>query len=314
MHFKGLDLNLLVVLDALLTEKNTTRAGECIFLGQSATSAALARLRDFYGDPLLVRSGQKMVLTPLAEELVEPLRQMLKLTEAIVHYNAAFRPETSTRKFRLNMGDEVATVLMPNVLKKVQQIAPGIDIEIHSEQGRVELKHDLAEFMERGDFDFLIVPRDLVSSHHSAEELFKDQFVCVVWSGNTRVHDTISVEEYFSLCHVVTRHGPQQTLDVVDEIVQPANRKIRAQVVVPTFGMKAIYLIGTDLVATMQQSLANYYATRLPLKILPLPVPHPLITMFVQWHRYLDHDPATAWFRNLIREVAAATICSPSEP
>ena len=99
MNFSGLDLNLLVAMDAIFAERSISRAGERLHLSQSATSGALARLREAFNDPLLVQIGRKMALTPLAEGLVEPVRDFLLQAEAILHKNPAFNPATSTRKF-----------------------------------------------------------------------------------------------------------------------------------------------------------------------------------------------------------------------
>jgi LysR family transcriptional regulator, nod-box dependent transcriptional activator len=304
MHFKGLDLNLLVVLDALLTDKNTRKAGERIFLGQPGTSMALARLREYFGDPLLVRSGQKMVLTPLAEGLVEPVRQMLTQCENIVSYNTSFHPEISKRNFRLNMGDEVAAILMPQVFKKIRETAPGVTLEIHSIPAHTELARDLAEYLEQGDLDFLIVPKQIMSPHHPIEELFEDPLVCVVWSGNRHVRKSISLRQYLSFGHVVNRHGQQQTADREDFYFLEAGCKRRIEIVVPSYGLLASFVIGTDLVATMPESLAKLSAQHLPLKILPVPLPIPAYTMCIQWHRYHDHDPGSRWFRGILREAA----------
>jgi LysR family transcriptional regulator, nod-box dependent transcriptional activator len=304
MHFKGLDLNLLVVLDALLTERSTTRAGERLYLSQSATSGALARLREFFGDPLLIRGPQnKMVLTPLAEGLAQPVRQILMQAEDVVTYNAAFDPATSTRRFRLNMGDEVATVLMTKVLERIRQEAPNLCIEIVSYQGRSELAQDLAELLERGELDFLIAPKQLASPHHPMEPLFTDTFVCVAWLGNRLIGEKISKEQYFSLGHIVTRFGPQQS-STEDETLSEEAAEKKVEIVAPSFGLKANFLIGTNLIATMQETLAQFYARYLPLKILPLPVPHQPISMQIQWHRYQDHDPGVRWLLKALRECA----------
>src|SRR5579864_1428145 len=100
MHFRGLDLNLLVALDALITERNISRTGEKIHLSQSATSGALARLREYFKDALLVPVGRRMVLTPLADELAQPVRQLLVQADAIIHRRPGFSPKTSERTFR----------------------------------------------------------------------------------------------------------------------------------------------------------------------------------------------------------------------
>src|SRR5208283_3533861 len=132
MHFKGLDLNLLVVLDSLLTERSTTRTGERINLSQSATSGALARLREFFGDPLLIQIGQRMELTPMAEKLAQPVREIILKGESLLDKNQGFRPETSTRTFRLNMSDYAAAVILTGMLGRLCELAPQVRIEISS--------------------------------------------------------------------------------------------------------------------------------------------------------------------------------------
>src|SRR5438477_12707031 len=113
MNFRGLDLNLLVALHALFAERHVSRAAERLGLTQSSTSSALDRLRDAFHDPLLVHVGRRMALTPLAEGLVEPVREFLLHAEAILHHTPAFTPATSRRQFRLIMSDYVETVVMP---------------------------------------------------------------------------------------------------------------------------------------------------------------------------------------------------------
>src|SRR5215469_5503956 len=132
MDFGGLDLNLLVALDALCAEKSVSRAGERLHLSQSATSGALARLREAFHDPLLVQVGRKMALTPLAEGLIEPVRDFLLNAEAILHGSPAFDPATSTRKFRVLMSDYVQTVVMTEALPRLEKIAPRVTVELVS--------------------------------------------------------------------------------------------------------------------------------------------------------------------------------------
>ena len=130
MHLRGLDLNLLVVLNTLLEEKNITRAARRIYLSQSATSGALARLREFFEDDLLIQVGHQMVLTPLAESLIEPVRQLMAEAQAIIDQRPEFKPATSTRRFRLMMSDYVASVLMVHALPIIQREAPSVGIDI----------------------------------------------------------------------------------------------------------------------------------------------------------------------------------------
>jgi len=298
MHFKGLDLNLLVVLDALLTEKNTTKAGQQIFLSQSATSGALARLRDYFGDPLLIQSGQKMMLTPLAEGLVHPVRELLKQAESIITANAAFDPSTSTRTFRMNMSHYSATVLMPKVLERLHQTAPGVRIEI------TMFQDEIPEALERGDLDFLIVPNEFKSPLHPSEDLFTDSYVCVAWSGNAAMGNSISLEQYLSTGHVVARFGHAQARAFDEIALNRAGHSRNVEVVVPDFALIPGLVVGSSLIATMHDRHARFYARFLPLKLLRMPVELPCFTAKIQWHRYHEHDPGTRWMHDLLKEAA----------
>src|SRR5438105_5908792 len=147
MDFKGLDLNLLVALDALLAEKSVTRAGVRLHLSQSATSGALARLRDAFHDSLLVQVGRAMTLTPLAEGLVDPVRELLLQAETIVNSSPAFDAATSTRRFRMMMSDYVEAVVMTEALPQIQKLAPGVSVELISNH------EGGCEALERGEID-----------------------------------------------------------------------------------------------------------------------------------------------------------------
>lgn len=299
MHFKGLDLNLLVVLDALLTEKNTTKAGQKIYLSQPATSGALARLREFFGDPLLIQSGQKMILTPLAEGLAAPVRDLLHEAEAIISVNAAFDPGTSTRTFRLNMSDYSASVIMTRVIEKIRKVAPGIKIEITS------LQDDIAGWLERGDLDFLIVPNDFMSPLHPAEDLFEDNYVVVAWTGNTAIKKSISLDQYLAAGHVVARFGRTHEKASDEVYLNRTGYCRRAEVVVPSFALIPGFVVGSNLIATMHERHARFHARYMPLKVLPMPVEMPRFVAKIQWHRYHDHDPGTKWLHDVMKQAAA---------
>jgi LysR family nod box-dependent transcriptional activator len=201
MHFRGLDLNLLVALDALITEKSISRTGEKIHLSQPATSGALARLREYFKDDLLVPVGRKMVLTPLAEELAEPVRQLLLQTDAIIHRDPAFTPAASDRTFRLVMSDYVVATLMSQAVPEIQRQAPQIRVQVLVPGTRTD-------WIERGDADLMIMPQQYLSPKHPSEPLFEDDFVCIAWAGNTAIQGhSISLRDYLRFGHVVVRFG-----------------------------------------------------------------------------------------------------------
>jgi len=299
MNFSGLDLNLLVAMDAIFAEKSISRAGERLHLSQSATSGALARLREAFHDPLLVQIGRKMALTPLAEGLVEPVRDFLLQAEAILHKNPAFNPATSTRRFRLMMSDYVETVLMTEALSRIQRLAPGISFELLS---NADASSDL---LERGEIDLAITPSKYLSSTHPSERLFDDEFTCAVWSGNTEVQGALSLESYLSMGHIVVRFGRRQQLPTFDEwFVERFGHQRRIEVVTTSFNLVPQLLIGTNRIATLHLRLSRFYQRYLPLKLLAPPTEIPRLEECLQWHRSRDRDPGTVWLRTILKSVA----------
>lgn len=300
MHFKGLDLNLLVVLDALFAEKNITWTGERIHLSQSGTSGALARLREFFNDDLLVQlANKKMVLTPFAEDLAQPVRDILLQIERVINKVPSFDPKISTRKLRLMMSDYVACVLMPRVLPRAQQLAPGITFELLS-----NAEHPV-EFLERGEVDLLIMPFDYAPKQHPFEELFQDQYVCMLWRDNPDIAGQITLEDYRNLGHVIVRLGKQQ-MHVFDEwFLERMGFQRRIEVVSMTFDLLPHLVVGTTRIATVPLRLARRCAAQFPIKLLPTPMEIPPLREVVQWHAYRGTDAVLIWFRDMLRTVVA---------
>jgi len=142
MNLHRLDPNLLVALDALLSERSITRAGERLHLSPSATSRALARLRDYFGDDLLRQVARKMVPTPLGESLQASVRDCILHVQATIEIRPQFDPAVSTRKFSLIMSDYVSAILMPWVIQRVQREAPGVVLELlanHNQRNNEEI-------------------------------------------------------------------------------------------------------------------------------------------------------------------------------
>ncbi len=300
MDFSGLDLNLLVALDALFAEKSVSRAGERLHLSQSATSGALARLRETFQDPLLMQVGRKMTLTPLAEELVRPVRDFLLKAETILNSSPAFDPATSTRKFRLMMSDYVQTVVMTEAMPVLQKLAPAISLELWPtiDGG--------SEPLERGEIDLAIFPTRYLAPEHPSERLFGDQFTCLVWSGNRIVKHHVSLETYLSLGHIVVRFGRIQQLPSFDEwFVERYGHERRVEVVTTAFNLVPQLLVGTQRIATLHRRLATFYQPYLPLRLVTPPVEIPRIEESMQWHRSRDRDPGTVWLRSALKSAIA---------
>lgn len=301
MDLQQFDLNLLVALDALLTEKSVTRAGARMNLSQSAMSGTLARLRDVFHDELLIPVGRGMVLTPLAQDLVEPLGDLLQQVRSTLATRPRFTPATSDRHFSISVSDYVASVLIVDLLRLVKVAAPSITFELRSVGTRA------GDDLDRDSIDFVIAPEGYVSAAHSREVLFEDTHTCIAWADNPHVGSTLSIEQYLSLGHVVVRVSEDG--DNYDErILRGMNHRRRVEVVTPSFDLAPHLVVGTGRIATVATRLAVKYAGLLPIKLVPVPIAMPPMVEMLQWHRAHDHDPAHVWLRAQMRDAVAALV------
>jgi len=294
------DLNLLVALDALLTERNVTRAGNRLNLSQSAMSGALARLRHYFHDELLVPVGRQMALTPVAEGLVEPVRDILLQIRGTLGSKPQFDPLTATRHLSLAISDYVAEILIADVLRRARDEAPNMTFELRGVGRRA------TEDLESGELDFLISPDGYVSANHPTEVLFEDTYTCVVWAGNESIGTSLTLDEYLNLGHVVVNvAGPEQPGNYDEQFLRRSNFKRRVEISVPTFSLAPQLVVGTGRVATITTRLAVKCAEKLPLKLVPIPIAIPPMVEMLQWHKVHDYDPASQWFRRLLKQAVS---------
>ena len=204
MRFNKLDLNLLVALDALLAERNISRAGERVNLSQPAMSNALARLREYFGDELLAAQGRQMVLTPRAVSLIDPVREVLMRIDSTITNPPVFDPAKATRKFVLLLSDFTTAVFVPAMLEALYKEARGIGIELRMLNDRP------IDQLEQGDADLLIIPAQYVSPDHPSASLFEEQYLCVTWSGNSRIQEELTFNDYLECGHVVANYATGQ--------------------------------------------------------------------------------------------------------
>jgi LysR family transcriptional regulator, nod-box dependent transcriptional activator len=295
MNLNRLDLNLLVALDALLTERSITHAAERLNLSPSATSGALARLRVYFDDELLTQIGRRMVPTPLGESLQTSVRECLLHVQATVEIKPHFDPVQSKRNFTLMMSDYVSTVLMPAALRRLQREAPGVTIELIGNES------EPWEALGRGEIDFLVLPQNFIREGHPAELLFEDDYVCVCWSGNTQIGEAISMEQCLELGHVVARIGTLRPPTIDAWFFERFGHARHVEVIATNFNSVPHLLVGTSRISIMHRRLAMAYAGALPLKILPSPVVMPRLVEMIQWHKYRDRDPGRVWLCDILK-------------
>ncbi len=298
MRFNGLDLNLLVVLDALMTERNLTAAARSINLSQPAMSAAVARLRTYFGDDLFVMVGREFIPTPRAEGLAPAVREALLHIQLSIVSPKPFDPARSDRRFKIVFSDYVTLVFFQKVVERARQEAPGVSFEC------LPLADDFEELLRRGEIDFLIVPEMFMSMHPHAA-LFEDTFVCVGCATNEQLSEPLTFEKYMSMGHVGVKFGNTRKPSAEEWYLLEHGLKRRIEVVVQGFSMIMPVVSGTERIATVPLLLAQHFAKTIPLRIVELPLPLPPLIESVQWPALHNSDPASLWMREILSQVAA---------
>ena len=299
MDLHGFDLNLLVALDALLAEKSVTNAGRRMHLSQSAMSGVLARLRHSFNDKLLVSSRNGMALTPLAETLVDPVRSILEQVHGTILVNVPFDPTTSRRVFTIAASDYAVTVLLTDALRKISSEAPGVTVVIIPLRERTPASENLG-------LDLVIIPKAYAPSALPHEVLFEDSFTGIVWNGHAQVGDTLDQDQYRQLPHAVVSFSDDTRINYDERLGAQAGFELHAQVVAPSYHALPALIVGTNRIATIQMRLAEKLAASYPIRVVPLPMPRPVLEEAMMWHPRLERDAGHGWLRRIMRETAAA--------
>jgi len=297
MRYQRLDLNLLTALRALLAEQNVTRAAQAMHITQPAMSGILARLREYFGDPLITQVGRRMELTPLAQSLVGPINDLLVRIDATLGIKPEFDPASTRRRFMLVASDYVVSVLLMEVLKRVHQAAPGITIEL-----RHPARESAAQ-LDAGEIDLLITPEGFASGNHSAANLFEDGYCAVVDRNHPDIGDAIDLAQYVQLSHVCCEGLGKPFFESWFDRAHGEIRQVR--LVTHTFALLPQLVAGTRLVATMHARAAALLDPGLPLRRVRLDFAVPRLVEVLQWHQARDLDPGAQWLRQVIIERAA---------
>ena len=303
MRLDRFDLNLLVVLDALLEERNVTRTGERLHIGQSAASAALKRLRDYFDDELLVAEGRRLEPTPLAQSLIGPVRDALLRARAAISLRPSFDPAAAKNAFVICASDYTIAVALARAVGDIAAHAPGLRIDLRRPPT------DIEETFERGGIDLLVMPEQYARAlDHPRQELLRDDHVCMVCAANPLTAKELTVERYFSLGHVAARLGDEASLAFEEWFLPRYGRQRRVECMVDYFGALPQLVVGALRIATLHERLALDMARRYPVKLLPAPFEmEPLVEMMV-WPRYRDQDPAHRWLREKIGESTSKSL------
>jgi DNA-binding transcriptional LysR family regulator len=299
MRYRRLDLNLLLALDVLLAERSVTRAAAKLNVTQPAMSGSLARLRDYFQDALIVQVGRSMELTPLAEALVGPVRDIMTRIDAAIATDPQFDPATSKRRFSIAASDYVMRVLLVHVIRDLHRVAPGVTLEI--QQTTSHSPKDL----DSGDLDMMIFPEIDVLPDHPNEPIFEDSYVVIGWRDSEALRDDITFDEFMGYGHVVYG-SDQQGVTYLDRWFQKQYGDARrVEIWVHSFMLIAHAVVGTDRIATMPTRAARELSRNLPIRLIEPPLELPRLIEFLQWPSHRDADPAHQWLRERIRSAAA---------
>lgn len=299
MNASGWNLNLLVVLDALIAERSVSRAGRRLGLSQPAVSNALAQLRSVLGDPLFVRSGTGMVPTDRALALAQPVRSALALIEAAITPEARFDPARTKRTFVVATTDFAAFVLLPALLARLEREAPGVRLQVTSWP-----YHRVPPTLATGEVDLMIGFYERVPPGHEHARLFEDRFACVVRRGHPRVRRRMTLATYLELGHVIVSQEPNAP-GVVDDVLAKRGRSRSVVLRLSHFLLVPHVIAGSDLVAALSERVARPFAQQgLPLQLFPMPLAVPTGHVGMVWHDRTAASAAHQYLRGVVADVA----------
>ncbi|BAP45900.1 LysR substrate-binding domain-containing protein [Pseudomonas sp. 21LCFQ02] len=285
------DINLMVVFETLMQERNVTRAAEKLFLGQPTISAALNRLRNLLGDPLFVRVGHRMEPTARAHEILRHLTPALDAMSMALSLTREFEPAQSTMTFRIGLSDDVEFGLLPALLRALRQEAPNVVLVVkHADYWNI------SELLMSGEITVgVCLTRDLPAN--AKRKRLRNCQPRVVRADYSTT--PMSLDEYCSRPHVVVSHVASVS-SFADEWLEAIGRKRRVVMSVPRFTSLPALLAGTDLIANLSDFTATAMSELGLLRDEALPFETPGLDLSMSWLSVMDNDPAERWLRERI--------------
>ncbi|WP_199913005.1 LysR family transcriptional regulator [Pseudomonas glycinae] len=291
---RRIDLNLLVILDALLSEQHVTRAAERLHLSQPAVSHALARLRDLLGDPLLVRAGSGLVPTARALELAAPLAETLAQVQSLLAPNT-FDPASARRTFRLAMSDYGAALFLPGLIRTLRAEAPGIDLQISHAS-----REGMVEGLLNGDIDLAAGVLPELPGELRSTPLFEERYVCLLDRQSLPAGGVLDLPTYLSRPHVLLEMRGSGTPEIERTLTALRERR-RVAISLPHWSVAPRFISGTDLILTVASRALNEVDDE-SLIVMPPPFEIAPFTFVSAWHKRRGGDQALNWLNRRIEQ------------
>jgi DNA-binding transcriptional LysR family regulator len=298
VNWRSIDLNLLVVFDAVMRERSVTRAGRLIGLSQPAMSHALNRLRHMLGDELFVRTPDGMAPTPRAESIAEPLRNALSEMQLALE-PVTFDPRASDRRFTLGLNNFAAVVLAPPLVASACGEAPGIHLDM-----RPSGTLDVPDCLDRGEFDLAIGSLDSPGERFSGELLLEDHFVLVMRHGHPASRGKLTAAILADLSYLeISSSG--EDISFLDRWLAAQGLSRQVMVRSPYLATRII-LAQSDFVTVFSRCVAEVFARNFPLVVRDLPIETSSVKTYMLWHRRLDGHAAHRWLRQRVTAISWA--------
>jgi DNA-binding transcriptional LysR family regulator len=300
MDLKDIDLNLLVALDILIAERSVTRAADRLCITQSAASATLARLRELFNDPLLVKQGRDLIATPVAQGLVAPVSQFLALVQSAFDRYRDFDPAKDRRTFSIVASDYATLLFLQPLMRTLSIEAPNIHL-------RIELADvNCVEQIRQLDNDLLIVPGDVLPDNGDfiVEPLFSDRYVCVVDADHPDIRSKITLQQFSALPYLATSFGTASSL-----VERQLDRLgISRNVEITTSGSTLAYFMlqGTRRISLLHEKLGKTVAKKLNLRLLEPPMRLNGSTESIVWMPHNRNDLGHQWLRERLMRHAVS--------
>ena len=296
LRLSALDLNLLVVFDAIVKDRNVTAAARRVGLSQPAMSSALARLRKTFNDPLFVRTGRGMQPTPYAQMLAPPIQRACELVANSLEIDTSFDPLSATCTFQFYMTDIGEAVFLPKLLSAVAERAPRVKVKVlripeHGEQAA----------MAAGDVDLAVGFFPDLRAGFFQQRLYLDEFVCLLRADHPRAKGPISIKQFTEMRHAVIATAGTGHEAAVERAV--AKHRLPVALTIPQFMAVPVIVSQTDYIVTVPRRLALAFASFPGIKMIDSPIKIPAFEIKQHWHERYHHDPANRWIRALIAEI-----------
>ncbi len=297
MRLNGFDLNQLICLEALLAECSVSRAAERVHLSQSAMSTVLAQLRIHFNDPVLVRSGRNLVLTPFARSLIGPLKELLSRTHAFMGLTPDQAPADVDRELRVIASDYMVTSCLAPSIKKAGETMPNLRVDV------LPLTGVSTQCLENGEVDLLVAGQALDVGRPPNETLFDDVFVCLACADNGPGGKTLTPKQYLERKHVVVRYFEHQMTFEDEEALRRSGLKRPRHIAVWSSLMVPHLVCGTPMIATVKSRVANQIAKQWPVKVFDFPFKQEPENVYAYWHVSRNEDRVLQSFMNIVRDV-----------